>query len=139
MPTTGHTRKAARPRLLPTVTAALRLRCPRCGVGEMFEGFFRMHAECAFCRLRFEREQGFFVGAIYVNYAVTVLIAMPGFFLLDRYGATLTQQLIFWGAFVVIFPLAFFRHSRSLWLAVSHLLDPGDDRWLKSLPKQGAR
>lgn len=135
---TGHTRKA-RPRLLPTVTAALRLRCPRCGVGEMFGGFFHMNAECSFCRLRFEREQGFFVGAIYVNYAVTVLIAMPGFFLLDRYGATLAQQLIFWGAFVVIFPLAFFRHSRSLWLAVAHLLDPGDDRWLKSIPRQGAR
>ena len=136
---TSRPHKPPWPRLLPTVTAALRLRCPRCGVGEMFEGLFHMNAECSFCRLRFEREQGFFVGAIYVNYAVTVLIAMPGFFLLDRYGATLTQQFIFWGAFVVIFPLAFFRHSRSLWLAVAHLLDPGDDRWLKSLPKQGAR
>jgi uncharacterized protein (DUF983 family) len=136
---TSRPHKPPRPRFFPTMGAALRLRCPRCGVGEMFDGLFSMNAECSFCRLRFEREQGFFVGAIYVNYAVTVLIAMPGFFLLDRYGATLAQQLIFWGAFVVIFPLAFFRHSRSLWLAVSHLLDPGDDRWLKSIPKQGAR
>jgi uncharacterized protein (DUF983 family) len=128
-----------RPRLFPTLKAALRLKCPRCGVGEMFEGFFRMRGECPFCRLKFEREQGFFVGAIYVNYAVTVLIAMPGFLLLDRYGLALTQQLIIWGAFVVAFPLVFFRHSRSLWLAVAHLLDPGDDRWLRSIPKQGAR
>jgi len=136
---TSRPHKPPRPRFLPTMGAALRLRCPRCGVGEMFEGLFRMRAECAFCRLRFEREQGFFVGAIYVNYAVTVLIAMPGFFLLDGYGLSLTQQFILWGVFVIAFPLLFFRHSRSLWLAVAHILDPGDDRWLKSLPKQGAR
>ena len=98
-----------------------------------------MNFECSFCRLKFEREQGFFVGAIYVNYAVTVLIAMPGFFLLDRYGATLTEQFVVWGIFVAIFPVVFFRHSRSLWLAVAHLLDPGSDRWLKSIPKPGAR
>ena len=134
-----HRPKAPRPRLFPTLRAAARLRCPRCGRGTMFDGFFTMRAECDFCRLKFEREQGFFVGAIYVNYAVTVLISMPGFFVLDHYGATLAQQLVFWGAFVVAFPLLFFRHSRSLWLAVAHLLDPGDDRWLKSLPRQGAR
>jgi uncharacterized protein (DUF983 family) len=137
--TSIHRPKTSRPRPFPTLRSALRLRCPRCGQGKMFDGFFTMRAECGFCRLKFEREQGFFVGAIYVNYAVTVLIAMPGFFLLDRYGATLTHQFIFWGAFVVIFPLVFFRHSRSVWLAVAHLLDPGDDRWLKSIPKQGAQ
>ena len=105
----------------------------------MFDGLFHMRGECSFCRLKFEREQGFFVGAIYVNYAVTVLIAMPGFLLLDRYGLALTQQLIIRGVFVIAFPLLFFRHSRSLWLAVAHLLDPGDDRWLKSIPRQGTR
>lgn len=134
----AHRPKSPRPRLLPTLGAAARLRCPRCGRGKMFDGFFTMRAECDFCRLKFEREQGFFVGAIYVNYAVTVLISMPGFFLLDHYGATLTQQLVLWGAFVVIFPLVFFRYSRSLWLAFAHILDPGDDRWLKSIPKPGA-
>jgi len=131
--------KAARPRFFATFGAAFRLRCPRCGAGEMFDGLFHMRAECPFCRLKFEREQGFFVGAIYVNYAMTVLIAMPGYFVLDGYGATLTQQFLVWGGFVVVFPLLFFRHSRSLWLAAAQLFDPGDDRRLKSIPKPGAR
>src|SRR6059036_1247037 len=33
-----------------------------------------MHERCAACGLRYEREQGYFVGAIYINYAVTVAI-----------------------------------------------------------------
>ncbi len=135
MATATRPRKA---RLWPAIGAALKLRCPRCGVGRMFDGWFRMRTECDFCRLRFERAQGFFVGAIYVNYAATVAIAMGGFLLLDRWGLTLARQFVIWGVFVVGFPLVFFRHSRSLWLAVAHVLDPGDDRWLKSIPKQGA-
>ena len=131
--------KAPRPRLWPTLRAALKLKCPRCGNGEMFDGLFRMRAECSYCRLKFEREQGFFVGAIYVNYAATVVIAMGGFLLLDRYGLTLTEQFIVWGVFVLAFPLLFFRHSRSLWLAVAYLFDPGDERHLRSIPNQGAR
>ncbi|MGH7775285.1 MAG: DUF983 domain-containing protein, partial [Candidatus Binatia bacterium] len=83
----------------------------------MFYGLFKMHPECPQCHLKYEREQGFFVGAIYLNYAATVAIMIPGYFLLDYYaGISLSQQLILWSAFSVFFPLLFFRHSRSLWL-----------------------
>src|SRR6266540_2519179 len=41
-----------------------------------------MPARCAFCGLTLERAQGYFVGAIYVNYGVTVLIATVGYFVL---------------------------------------------------------
>ena len=41
-----------------------------------------MNAVCAVCDLKFERAQGYWVGAIYVNYASTTLIAVGGFFLL---------------------------------------------------------
>lgn len=85
-----------------------------------------MRPTCPTCQLKFEREQGFFVGAIYVNYAVTVLIVLPGFFLLDYYtGISLSQQLLLWSAFAAFFPILFFRHSRSLWLSVVYVLDPG--------------
>ena len=84
-----------------------------------------MHTRCTHCDLEFEREQGYFVGAIYVNYAATVLIAIPGFFILDAWtSVTVSQQLALWVPFVVIFPLLFFHHSRSLWLMIDHLLNP---------------
>ena len=103
----------------------LRLCCPRCGVGPLYRNPFTMNDNCAHCGLKFEREQGYFVGAIYINYAATVGIAVPGFFLLDAFiGITINQQLAIWLPFAVIFPLLFFHHSRSLWLALDHFFNP---------------
>ena len=111
----------------------LRLRCPRCGAGRLFAKPFRMHDNCAHCGLKFEREQGYFVGAIYINYSATVGVAVPGFFLLDSFAnITINQQLAFWVPFAVIFPLIFFNHSRSLWLALDHYFNPVNQ--LFSLP-----
>ena len=112
-------------RIFHALKAGILLRFPRCGRDELFDGFFRMRRECSLCRLRFEREQGFFVGAIYVNYAATVLIAMAGFFLLDYYTqVSLSAQLVLWGAFALVLPILFFRHSRSLWLSVAYAFHP---------------
>ena len=83
-----------------------------------------MRASCALCGLRFERAQGYWVGAIYVNYGVTVLIAVGGFFLLRATAGLQTGQLALWIPFVVIFPLWFFRYSRSLWLGLEYGINP---------------
>jgi hypothetical protein len=78
-----------------------------------------MQTSCLFCRLMFEREQGYFVGAIYINYAATTLLAIAGFFVLDYWTSlSLAQQLILWGSFAVVCPLFFFRYSRILWLSI---------------------
>jgi uncharacterized protein (DUF983 family) len=128
--------KAGFSRKLRILRAGVTLKCPRCRAGKLFSGFFRMRPLCSLCGLKFEREQGFFVGAIYVNYAVTVLTALPGFFLLDYYaGFSLRQQLILWGAFATVFPIVFFRHSRSLWLSVAYMFDPDDEARLRLAPK----
>ena len=88
-----------------------------------------MYPDCVNCHLRFEREQGYFVGAIYINYAVTALIMIAGFFWLDYLiKPPLAWQLILWGVFGVAFPLFFFRYSRSLWLAVDYIFNPEDRR-----------
>ena len=84
-----------------------------------------MYERCSACGLLFEREQGYFVGAIYVNYAFTVGITIAGFLVLDRYtDLTLTTQIVMWSVFGVLFPIAFFRYSRSLWLSVEYLFNP---------------
>jgi len=84
-----------------------------------------MAVRCAVCDLRFEREQGYFVGAIYLNFAATMLIVFPGYFALDRLlGLALGWQLVLWVGFCVVFPLAFFRHSKGLWVALDHWIDP---------------
>lgn len=81
-----------------------------------------MLPRCPACALAFEPEQGYFVGAIYINYAATTLIAIAGFLVLDYYTAlSLSAQLVLWGLFAVAFPVWFFRYARSLWLSVDYL------------------
>jgi uncharacterized protein (DUF983 family) len=106
------------------VGRAVRLRCPRCGETALFRGWFSMAEACALCGLRFERAQGYFVGAIYINYAVTAVLAIGGFFLLwGLAGLSPIAQLAVLVPFVVVFPLWFFRYSRSLWLALEWLVN----------------
>ena len=104
----------------------VRLRCPRCGDGRLFSGFFAMHDQCSQCRYVFEQEQGYFVGAIYINYAATVVLGLPGFLALHAYtDMSLTRQLVVWLGFAGLFPLWFFRYSRSLWLSLAHAVTRG--------------
>lgn len=112
-------------RILTLLGAGLRLKCPRCSAGALYRRPFSMNSHCSRCGLKFEREQGYFVGAIYINYAATVAIAVPGFFILDAFThMTIHQQLAIWVPFAVVFPLLFFHHSRSLWLVLDQLFNP---------------
>src|SRR5919199_5882023 len=45
-------------------------RCAVCGSGGLYDGWFRMKERCPRCGYRFEREEGFFLGAYVVNLAV---------------------------------------------------------------------
>jgi uncharacterized protein (DUF983 family) len=55
-------------------------KCPRCQSGKMFKHnavskkFTEMFADCPVCGLHYEIEPGFFWGAMYVSYAITVAI-----------------------------------------------------------------
>jgi uncharacterized protein (DUF983 family) len=57
---------------------ALLLRCPNCGGGSLFEGFFRMKPRCPTCGILLERgESDYFIGAYTLNLiAVEILLAL---------------------------------------------------------------
>ena len=97
-----------------------------------------MHERCTVCDLVFEREPGYFVGAIYINYGVTAMVAVAGFLLLDAITTlSVTAQVVLWSVFGVAFPLFFYRYSKSLWLAVDHLLNPEEPQ-LRVIHGRGA-
>src|SRR5881628_725405 len=111
-------------RVAKSLGRAVRLRCPRCGTTALFRGWFTMAEACALCGLRFERAQGYFVGAIYINYAATAILAIGGFFLLWGLTALSTAaHLALLLPVVILFPLWFFRYSRSFWLALEWLIN----------------
>ena len=94
----------------------------------MFRGWVRMHDACPVCRLTFAREPGYFVGAMYVSYALAVptlaLLAvlvyrlLPGWSGLWILAATLPL-------FLPLAPLIF-RYSRVIWAHLDWTIDPSD-------------
>jgi len=130
----------AAPRPAVVLGRALRLRCPRCGRTRLFAGWFRMRDTCAACGLRYEREQGYFVGAIYVNYLLTAALGLGGVLLLDGIlGLSLAQQLALAIPCMLLAPLLFFRHARSLWLAIGYLVETLDDRAARQASRRPRR
>ncbi len=103
----------------------LRLRCPMCGAGRLFRGWFRMHHHCSHCGFVFERAPGYFLGSTYINYGVTAGLTTATYVIL-RFGWGMSKELLLPAmlVFCVAFPLAFFRLARSLWLALDCCFDP---------------
>lgn len=110
--------------LLTTLHRSLRLRCPRCGVGKVFAGWFRMFPRCSHCDLIFDREPGYFLGSIYFNYGLTAAIVVVAGTI--GYLLGIMQQWLPIGlmVFCLAFPLWFFRYARCLWMGFDELLDP---------------
>ena len=102
----------------------LRLRCPACGQGSLFRSMFKMNDECEHCGMVFMREQGYFIGAIYVNVIVTESLIFLTYLiclLLMPMGETMYAFLF---ALALIIPLIFNRHARSIWLSFDYIMDP---------------
>jgi uncharacterized protein (DUF983 family) len=117
--------QAVRPSLTALLWRGVRLRCPTCGAGRIFRGWFAMHDRCPTCERKFNRGPGYFLGSIYFNYGVTAVLVVVAYFAM-HFSELLTgpKLLTALTAFIVFFPLWFFRYARSLWMAVDEALDP---------------
>lgn len=100
--------------------------CPNCNKGKIFEekgGFLKlklpkMHKKCTVCGYKFEKEPGYFYGAMYVSYMLTVAEAIGLYMLLAyvfKFGNNLHIFLMIAAAMIV---LSFFnmRISRTIWM-----------------------
>jgi uncharacterized protein (DUF983 family) len=104
-------------------------KCPRCHQGDLFQNsafnlakFSKTNERCAHCQLKFEKEPGFFVGAMYFSYAVSVAIFIAvgiGLVVLSKTfnfeASTSTYILSIIGVSLVLMPFNF-RYSRILML-----------------------
>ena len=114
--------------ILQTIGRALRLRCPACGTTSIVQKPFHVKHHCEHCHALFKREEGFFVGAILMNVVMSELIILVVcFFALLLLAADYDNVLKVLFVVAILFPLLFFHHSWSLWLAFDYLVE--------SLPK----
>lgn len=102
----------------------LRQRCPRCGQGRVFSGTLRMNPRCPVCGIAFEREPGYFLGAMYFSYGLGVAAVAPLVVagLVLGWGYPLIGVLA--GAELLVLAPWLFRFSRVLWLHFDQHFDP---------------
>ncbi len=87
---------------------------------------FAMNVRCPRCGLAFEREAGYFVGAMYISYGFA-LVLMIGLYWLVSY---LVPRISHWTALAaavllfVPFVPAVFRYSRIMWIYFDRAIDP---------------
>ncbi len=105
----------------------LTLRCPNCGGRTVFRGLFGIDERCARCGLVFAREEGFFIGALVINYTVTAVpLLLPLLIAVFLDAIRVRTALIVAVAWCALFPVLFYNPSRSLWLMLYCLIFPRD-------------
>ncbi len=111
------------------LSALFRRRCPRCRRGDIFRSGTVMNATCPACGMQFEREPGYFVGAMYFSYLLSVVFLAGMFFLIRWFMPGSSSQ---WAALVAVIsflPLIgmTFRYSRTLWIYYDRWAWPDDE------------
>jgi uncharacterized protein (DUF983 family) len=120
-----HTEKTS-----STLASMLAQRCPRCREGHIFRysifrGFPKMCERCSVCDLKFQREEGYFLGAMYISFGLAlVIIALIAVLLWAITGWWITRVTIW--AVVLFLPLApaISLLARVLWIYLDQAFDP---------------
>ena len=104
--------------------AVLRQRCPVCLEGKVFKSLLGTNTHCPVCGVKFERETGYFLNAMFIAYTLGFVLVIPLAVLLYMWNASiLVFTLVIIAFFVIAWPV-FFRYSRILWMHADQLLDP---------------
>ena len=110
--------------LFKRLWAAVRLRCPRCCVGAAWAAPFRMNTACPECGLVFEREPGYFVGAMYAGYAFSLFGTLPVWMWMLFAGAGIGPILLVTALLLLVIMPVTFHLARSFWMHIDAYFNP---------------
>lgn len=106
---------------------ALGRRCLLCGQRRIFRRWLTLVERCPRCGYPFDREEGYWVGALIVNTGATQV----AFFVWFLGGLALTWPDVPWNvllvggvALMLAFPVLFYPWAKTLWLWLDFLLHP---------------
>jgi uncharacterized protein (DUF983 family) len=102
------------------------LSCPRCHTGHLFinknpykiSGWDKMHTDCTNCGLHYEREPGFFQGAMYVSYGLGVAFSTAMVLINLLIGFDVFTFFVSNTIGLIVFAPLLFRYSRAIYLNV---------------------
>jgi uncharacterized protein (DUF983 family) len=101
------------------IARGLTNRCPNCGGKTLFkpDTLFELNRECPVCGLKIERDEGFFLGSMSLNYGVTLVCFLAPIALLAYFKIIgVTVAIVLAGICSIAIPALFYRSSRSWFL-----------------------
>ena len=113
-------------RVRKRLRAVLLQRCPKCLEGRVYRGLMTTRATCPVCGHVFEREPGYFVGAMYVSYALAIPLYLLFIVILRPLlrGAPDIEVLAAGLPLVCLCAPLLFRYSRVIWMHFDWHFDP---------------
>ena|SRR5690242_6275620 len=118
-------------KLTTLLARAMRLRCPNCGRGHFFAGWFSPRPECPECGQPLDRaEDGYYLGALLLNFiGAELTVTIAGLALLIMTWPEPPWDVLLYGgaALAVALPFVTYPFSKTVWLAVDLYIQPNLD------------
>lgn len=100
-------------------------RCGRCGSGHLFDRWTKMKPDCPRCGLHFEREQGYFAGALAINVISTgglMIAALVIVLVFTVPDVNVVLALSVLAPIALFGPIVWYPFSKTLWVAVDRAI-----------------
>lgn len=110
--------------MLKRLWAIMLQRCPVCLEGKVFKSLLGIYPNCPHCGVKYERETGYFLNAMFVAYTLGFLLLIPLAVLLYFLNASILLFTVIVSVFVIIVWPLLFRYSRIIWMHADQVLDP---------------
>ncbi len=115
---------------ISTIRDILHYRCPRCRVGKIYHhsiflGFPKMQESCSICQLRYDREPGYFLGAMYISYGLALpFVALIAVLLWKFTGWGIGKTMIWTVVLFLPFAPSITFLARVFWIYLDQTVDP---------------
>ena len=102
----------------------LRRRCPKCLKHKIFENIFKMYEYCPECNFKYEREPGYYTGAMFINWFLVIFTTGPIWITMMFTGQPLWKIMTITTILLILQTPFIIQYSRIIWLYLDyHLFD----------------
>ena len=109
--------------------------CPKCRSSKLFKAPFKfndplnMNKKCSVCKQDLEPEPGFYYGAMFISYGLSIfLLLIPSLTLVFGFGWSANNAMFFILLILAISYFKLLRLSRSLWIHINVKYDKSYDQ-----------
>jgi uncharacterized protein (DUF983 family) len=107
---------------------SLMRRCPYCGGGGIFKGWFSLKERCPHCNVLYEPEDGYLLGSYVVNIGLTAVLAVAIVItLMVQSSLSVVEIQIIGAALAIGIPIFLYPYTVLFWITLDLLFHPPGD------------